>query len=313
MFKSLQFQCDDFHLYIFAFDDIACNILKKLNYVNVTVISLNEFEDEELLSIKSTRTKAEYCWTCTPSTILYVINHFKAESCTYIDSDLYFYSNPKVLFDEMVNNSIMITEHRFTKINDRAKIAGIYCVQFITFKNDSNGLEVLNWWRNACNEWCYNRYEDGKFGDQKYLDDWTTRFRGVHVMNHLGGGLAPWNIQQYKLIEKKENRLFFKTKKENCKFEAIFYHFHYVRYYQKGLIDIGWVKIPNKIMKNIYIQYIKEIEDALTIVKKVDKEFSTILFKFNFANHKGLREKVKFIFKIVTRFNLFKKEKLRNK
>jgi len=74
-------------------------------------------------------------------------------------------------------------------------------------------------------EWCYNRQEEGKFGDQKYLDDWCTRFEGIHELQHLGGGVAPWNMQQYTFMNKggKVYGIENSTKKT---FSIVFYHFH---------------------------------------------------------------------------------------
>ena len=197
-YRSLEKHYGDFHLYIFAFDEKSYSILKKLEFKKATIISLKEFEDEELLTVKPTRSIAEYCWTSTSSTILYVLKNFNVDNCTYIDSDIFFYSSPKEIFDEMGDKSILLTEHRYSPRYNKELKAGKYCVQFVTFKNDERGLKALNWWRDRCIEWCYNRFEDGKFGDQLYLDDWTERFEGVHVMQNLGGGLAAWNIQQYK-------------------------------------------------------------------------------------------------------------------
>ena len=134
LYESLKRVCSDFHLYIFAFDDRAWSILKVCNWNMFLSISLSEFEDNELLEVKKTRSKGEYCWTCTSSTILYCIQRFELSHCTYIDSDLYFFSDPKVLVDEMGENDVLITEHRYTPKYDQSLTSGKYCVQFMTLK-----------------------------------------------------------------------------------------------------------------------------------------------------------------------------------
>lgn len=313
MYQSLEKTGIDFHLYIFAFDDASFKILNQLNFKHATIISLKEFENEKLLEVKPGRTKAEYCWTCTSSTILYVIENFNVPSCTYLDADLFFYSSPSVLIEEMGDKSVLITEHRFTPKYDRSEIAGIYCVQFVTFKNNPEGLKVLKWWVNACLEWCYSRYEDGKFGDQKYLDDWTTRFEGVHVLKHLGGGLAPWNIQQYRYLKRDQNNIMMMEIKSEKKFQAIFYHFHYVRFYSNDFVDFGWFKLENNIITNFYIPYIKSLKESLKLVREISPDFQEGLRPFSLKDKDTLKNKVKITYKYISKYNLHKIEKLLSK
>ena len=258
LYESLEKHSSDFHLYIFAFDDKSYEVLKKLDLKHATIVHLLEFEDEALLTAKKDRSRAEYCWTCTPSTIKYCIENYKLESCTYLDADLYFFSNPEVLIDEMGEKSVLITEHRYTPRYDQSELSGIYCVQFMTFKNDENGLKVLDWWRNACNEWCYARVEDGKFGDQKYLDDWPTRFRGVHVLENIGGGVAPWNIQQYDV--------------SNKKFQVIFYHFHNLRFLKNGFVDFGGYRLKKRDIELLYKPYLIHLQQIAKKLKTIDSK-----------------------------------------
>lgn len=270
MTDSLQKYCKNFHLYIFAFCDESYDFLKKLNLKNATVIPLSEFEDEELLKIKPTRTRGEYCWTSTSSTILYCLERFKLENCTYIDADLCFYSDPSILIEEMGEKSILITEHRYIKEHDLTSTSGKYCVQFITFKNDKKGLKALKWWRNECLKWCYNRFEDGKFGDQKYLDDWTERFDGVHVLKNLGGGLAPWNMQQY-LYKKENNKIFVADEKRED--ELVFYHYHTIKTDNDGVIlrnNYFCYKIPTFCKENLYEKYIDMLITKSTELNKLN-------------------------------------------
>ena len=119
----------------------------------------------------------------------------------------------------------LITPHRYTPEYDQSEKTGIYCVQFVTFKNNQEGRVVLEWWRNACLDWCYNRFEEGRFGDQKYLDDWPERFEGVYVSRNLGGGVAPWNMQQYE-FEQLNDCIRGRELKTNKRFPVIFFHFH---------------------------------------------------------------------------------------
>src|SRR4030066_512260 len=171
LYESLRNHCDGFHLFIFAFDDKCNEIMSSMSLPDVTVIPLRNFEDEELLRVKSIRSWREYCWTCTPSVILYTIEKYGVDCCTYLDADLYFFDSPKGILEEMNDRSIMITRHGFAKKYDGNRKYGKYCVQFLTFRHDEKGMRALRWWRDACMKWCYARLEDGKFGDQKYLDD----------------------------------------------------------------------------------------------------------------------------------------------
>lgn len=241
MLESLTQHSQDFHLYIVAFDEIAYQVLTSISHPCTTVISMQDFQDQELLAIKPTRTRGEYCWTCTPSVILYCIETFSLPHCTYLDADLYFFSDPSILVDEMQDKSILITSHRYTPCYNQEKTSGIYCVQFMTFYADKNGMEALHWWRNQCIQWCFARFEDGKFGDQKYLDDWPKRFKGVHVLENLGGGLAPWNIQQFVDIA------------------PIFYHFHHLNFIGEDKVDLGPYTLPQTIIKTIYTPYIRHL------------------------------------------------------
>ena len=272
MYWSLKRVCPEFMLYVFAFDDVLADALKKMALPNMTVIMLKEFEDENLLKVKPTRTAGEYCWTCSSSTIYYCLTHYDIDHCTYIDSDLYFYSNPQVLIDEMGDDDVLITSHRYSEQYQSEEKTGKYCVQFLTFKNTKRGMKVLKWWRNACLDWCYNRYEDGKFGDQKYLDDWTERFEGVHELEHLGGGVAPWNMQQYTF--RKQDEKYIGTEIATGKeFQLVFFHYHACHCFRKGWLrefSYVWYEWKKQNWDVLFKPYAKELICAFRSMRKVN-------------------------------------------
>jgi hypothetical protein len=234
-------------------------------------VPLADFETADLLQVKPERSRGEYCWTCTSHAIRHALDIFSLSEVTYLDADLFFYASPSVLFDEFdrAGASVLITPHRFTRRYDTSWRAGIYCVQFITFRADTRGLRALDWWRERCLEWCHARVEDGKFGDQKYLDDWPTRFEGVHVLEHPGGGVAPWNVQQYEIFHE-EGRLRGREQRTGREFDVVFFHFHNIRFLTKGYIDLGDYHLPLSVKRLLFQPYIASLEQAASEVRGID-------------------------------------------
>lgn len=271
MYHSLVKTGEVFNLYAVCFDDLAYQILVKLNLEKLIVIPLVEFETPQLIAVKSLRSKGEYCWTCTPFVIGYVLDKFKLVEVTYLDADLCFYAKPSILLEEFSDSgaSVLITEHRFTPRYDRSEIYGKYCVQFMTFKNNGQGQKVLQWWQDRCLEWCYARVEDGKFGDQKYLDDWLIRFEGIHVLQNLGGGVAPWNAQQYKITQRSAGL-------QVEELPLVFFHFHAYIYYANGIHAFSPnYKLSDDFVNMIYRPYALALLLAYAEINRVDSQFNS--------------------------------------
>lgn len=270
LYLSLERVTNDFHLYVMAFDKKCFDKLQSCGFDKMTIEFLDDFETPELLSVKSTRTKAEYCWTAGPSVIWHFINKYNLPDLTYLDSDLFFISDPKVAFEELGNASVGITEQGVSEI--LASLYGRYCVQYLYFRNDCDGRSALSWWRNSCIEWCYQRFEGDKYGDQKYLDQFPTRFNNVHVFKNLGLGIATWNKDKYRISSEF-------IQYGDKVYPIVFYHMHATKIYLKDNIliansyisrlreeDIKFMFLPYaRLIKTVYESYFNQRVDAIKI------------------------------------------------
>ncbi|NCQ13065.1 glycosyl transferase [Candidatus Falkowbacteria bacterium] len=265
---------EDFYLWVLCMDDLTYEILKKMNLPKMKLVPLQEFESPELLQVKKDRNVAEYSWTCTSNFTWFLLQqHRDLSMMIYLDADLYFFNDPKVLIDELGADDVMITEHRYTKKYDQVAVSGKYCVQFVIFKNNANALAILDWWRSACLDWCFAYLDNGRLGDQKYLDDWTTRFKRVHELKHLGGGVAPWNVQQYDFIMK-DNKVFGQVKKEADVWPVIFYHFHsFCLLSPDNYFPVRGYDLSKNAQDIIYEPYFKSLQEGIKFVKNFYPDF----------------------------------------
>lgn len=280
LYQSLEKVNKDFRLYIFCFDDRSYELLGKMGLTHAILVHHSEIETETLLQLKKERSKAEYCWTCTPVIIEHVLTKYQEESCTYIDADMYFFADPQLLYDEIEAHKahVVITPHRFTdSLNDRrlCKRSGKYCVEFNYFDQSKEAWEALTWWKERCFEWCYHLYEPERMGDQKYLEKFPVLFQGVHELAHLGGGVAPWNLRQYTICDQHENDQI--ILRENCtgkEFPLVFYHFQNLRYIREDLVNVCSGTHSKKTKDAIYPLYLDQIKKARKDLAEYGVEFS---------------------------------------
>lgn len=261
MYESLENVCKDFELYVLAMSDRCYDILIDLDYPHIKPIKLEDFEDEELLKVKPTRKVGEYCWTCTASLIRYVLLNFQPDYCAYIDSDLFFYSDPSVVIKEMEdrNASVQITGHRFNESNKHlAETVGRYCVEYNTFKNEEKALGLLEIWRNQCLEHCSIDGDGVYYADQKYMDNWCDDYDFVIETENKGMGIAPWNIDQYRKvpnISERNNIITYNSTSINI----IFYHYQGIAYLDENHVDMNISSKNSEVYemaKNLYRDYL---------------------------------------------------------
>lgn len=213
-----------FRLFIVCMDEMTRTALDQLAVPEIRSVPLHEIEwrDARVLETKEARSLVEYYWTMTPTIILRILErHPEIDLLTYLDADLWFFSSPQPIFDELGRHSILIHEHRFSPSQaELGRHNGRFNVGLLCFRRNRNGMEALRWWRARCLEWCFARYEQGKMGDQLYLEDWPERFQGVRVLHHPGGGVGPWNHDRYDIRVATDGRITVDGA------PLIFYHFH---------------------------------------------------------------------------------------
>ena len=275
LLDSLNKWASNFTLHIICMDTYTHEYLKNSNKSNIKIYLIEDLENEinGLKTAKKNRNKVEYFFTCSPAVCKYVLlKNSDISSITYLDSDLYFFSSPSLIFDEIADHSIAIIEHRFHWITKRQIKYGKFNVGWVTFKNDNEGNKCLDQWLRDCINWCYQKVDEERYGDQKYLDKWPSMYKNLKIVQNIGANVAIWNIKNYKLKLKK-NLVYINDS------PLIFYHFANIfqisSYKYNTNLSRVFVSLTGVLKNNIYKPYLEKLNyysNNGTINFKIDKQ-----------------------------------------
>ncbi len=264
---------EPFTLEVLALDNETFWMLVELKLANMKIIPAHSFEDAmNLGEIKKTREWREYCWTCASSLMQYIMLGFPGiDELTYLDSDIFFFSDPRQIFDEMDGASIGITPHRFTKDTPAHVLNnGQFNVGIVVARNDEVGRQCIGRWAAQVREWCYDRREhEHQCGDQKYLDEWPIRYwDSLKILEHPGINLGPWAIGNYTIRYRTNNLSFSDVVVDDD--ILIAYHFHefqdqeHLTNWPLRMVDVALIYKP-------YIAAWKSASDRIAIAKEAIK------------------------------------------
>jgi hypothetical protein len=235
-------------------DAATHGFLHNANLENVNLVKLEELESAcpDLTRVRGERGLVEYYFTCKPALISFLLKtNPRVDRLTYLDADLYFFADHSLL---NVESSIAIVEHRFASNLQSLAVTGRYNAGWISVKRDSTGLDCVEWWRQRCIEWCYDTPDDGRYGDQGYLDGFRRLFGSVVSITHKGANLAPWNIGNFS-IGLVDGKVVVDGE------PLIFYHFHGLRQLRGWLFDSGFhgyqVSMDKTTKEKIYRPYVR--------------------------------------------------------
>lgn len=226
LYRSLQRYAPGARLWVLCLSDACHQALTALALPDLVPVRLGDFEatEPEVAATRQTRSVIEYYFTLTPAWILFVLNSEPAlEWATYLDSDLFFFASPEPIYDEMADAAFGIIPHRFARGLEEQRRFGLYNVGWVSVRARDDGISALRWWRARCIEWCYDRVEGDRFADQRYLDRLPELFGGVHIIEHLGANLAPWNFADVRL-ECRD-----KAVEIEGRYRLLFFHFYGVK------------------------------------------------------------------------------------
>jgi hypothetical protein len=277
LYNSLKEYTADFELYIHCLDDFTRDYFEKnkIDFPEVRTLQLEDIEenDADLAIAKTNRSRIEYYFTLSPCLPLYLLKKYSLPHICSLDADILFLNSPKSLFDKLNEYSIVITPHKFSDEITHLSRFGMYNVSFQIFKNNETGLACLQKWKDECIDYCGDEYDEvnERFADQKYLDKWLDLYPNeVFVLNDTVSGIAPWNLNNYK-VEKKENRYFSNDE------QMIFYHFHHFKIFNASWASNGFNEYKAKQQKGVdalYLDYWNKI-DAFNNQFDIIKEDST--------------------------------------
>jgi hypothetical protein len=257
---------------IFAFfciDTYSYNFLVALKLNQAIIVSHDDFATPELIEVRAIRSRGEYCWTCKPVAMLYLMKSLpRATWVVYVDSDMMFFGDPdEVLLESKFH--YLLTPHRFhVNFLKCSNTVGQYNAGYVAARCSDNGKRAITWWKDRCIESCSFIPTPNTFADQRYLNQMTDLFEFGTSLDHIGMNAAPWNMAKFNFSHN-AGQVFIDNK------PLLLFHFQGLHLFDNGKASlyVGNMRINKNLMANVYLPYILALSQEFKNIREIDPYF----------------------------------------
>lgn len=145
-----------------------------------------------------------------------LLNKYNPEKLIYLDPDTAVFNSMAPLIAMLDDFPIVLTPHQTVPENDLNAIIdnevcsmkhGIFNLGFFAIKNEEQGREFIEWWKNRLNCLCYDDIKEGLFVDQKWCDHAPVFFDRLNILRDPGYNVATWNLTHRKVTMSDDGEL----------------------------------------------------------------------------------------------------------
>jgi hypothetical protein len=222
--------------------------------------------------------RQHYCWSLASRFSYWLMMHDEPDWIHYVDSDVMFFEDFKILQDELDDNSASfgVVPHLHNYFGAEV---GAFNVCVTSFKRDQSGMAALTEWKHlVCRKNNPESFKYGKCGDQGYLELITRKHRGCHILGQTFAQVAPWNFRLYDVEEEsyRGQLLALRNRSPMCDemtcdkaLQLLFAHFSHFEHSKDGKYITGELNYGNFIthdwIKGLYKYYnemcVKAVKD----------------------------------------------------
>jgi hypothetical protein len=275
MLESFQSNVLSSRIAVIALDTVTSETVSSLKFSCVDVLDVKEVEAHfpQLVTAQENRSISEYFFTLSSALPSFLFKVYpRHDFVVYVDADLFFFGNPESCILALgEKDNVLLTSHNFAKINLDLMVYGEFNTGFIAFRQNSDGMKVARWWLESCLEWCKDVVENGKFADQKYLEDFSSIAPGVKISQDFGLNLGPWGLNSLKQLTSRNGSIYVN--------DQLLFAFHFSGLQFNRIFAILGRKsyqhrVSRTVYELIYVPYLRSIRRWETHLLKYNSETS---------------------------------------